>query len=72
MTSASLQLLNEHPGKIIGIILGFLIGLVVVLLGFWRTLIISLFVLAGFYLGKRRDEHKDFSQLLETLFGERK
>ncbi len=72
LTGACLQLLDQHPGKVIGLLAGLILGLIVVLLGFWRTLIIMLFAGAGFYLGKRRDEHKDFSQFLQTFFGERK
>lgn len=67
-----LQLLDEHPGKVLGAVIGFILGLIVVVLGFWRTLVIALFVAVGTYLGSRQDEHKDFGQLLEMLFGERK
>ncbi len=49
--------LTEHPGKLIGTSLGLGIGLLVVILGFWRTLVIALFVSVGFYLGKRKDEN---------------
>ena len=71
-TAFGLRLIDQHPGKTVGVILGFVLGLFVVLLGFLKSLIIVLFVFVGYYFGKRRDEHKGFSQLLELFFGERK
>ena len=48
--------LNNHPGKFLGISLGFVLGLFVVTLGFWRTLVLALFVAVGFIIGKRQDD----------------
>ncbi|MFZ3372310.1 MAG: DUF2273 domain-containing protein [Desulfitobacteriaceae bacterium] len=47
---------DNHPGKFFGISLGFVLGLFVVTLGFWRTLVIALFVVVGFIMGKRQDD----------------
>ena len=60
--------LDHHPGKLFGTSLGFMLGLLMVTLGFWRTLILALFVVLGFLLGKRQDEHKDISAWLEKNF----
>ena len=49
--------LSEHPGKLIGSLLGFLTGIFVVIIGFWKTVIILLFVAVGFFLGKRKDDN---------------
>ncbi len=48
--------LNNHPGKLLGISLGFILGLFVVTLGFWKTLVLALFVAVGFIIGKRQDD----------------
>ncbi len=72
LATVILRLLDKHPGKAVGAVAGFLLGMIVVILGFWRTVVIAWFVAAGLYLGKRHDEHKDFGQLLQSLFGERK
>jgi uncharacterized membrane protein len=66
------RLLDNHPGKALGAFVGLFLGSIIVLLGFWRTMVIALFVVAGLFLGKRHDEQKDFGQLLQMLFGERK
>ncbi|MDA8223205.1 MULTISPECIES: DUF2273 domain-containing protein [Desulfosporosinus] len=60
--------LESHPGKLFGTSIGFLLGLLLVTLGFWRTLVLALFVVLGFVLGKRQDEHKDISTWLEKNF----
>lgn len=60
--------LENHPGKLIGTSIGLFVGLLLVTLGFWRTLVITLFAVLGFILGKRQDEHKDISTWLERNF----
>ena len=60
--------LNNHPGKFIGITLGFVMGMFVVTLGFWRTLVLTLFVAVGFIIGKRQDDHQSLSAWLERIF----
>ncbi|HWQ72527.1 MAG TPA: DUF2273 domain-containing protein [Desulfitobacteriaceae bacterium] len=58
---------NNHPGKLTGISLGFLVGLFFVTLGFWRTLILFIFIAVGYILGKSQDDHKSLSLWLERL-----
>ena len=50
---------DNHPGKLIGTSLGLFLGLLMVTFGFWRTLVLVLFAVVGFVLGKRQDDHKD-------------
>lgn len=59
---------TRHPGKLVGTITGFVFGLLLVTLGFWRALVLLLFILAGFLLGKRHDEHKDLSQWIDRFW----
>lgn len=68
VTLLMLRLLDEHPGKLIGTILGFVLGLFVVLLGFWKTLVVFAFVALGFFLGKRQDDHKKLFDWLNRFF----
>lgn len=60
--------LDNHPGKLLGTSIGFILGLLFVTLGFWRTLVLVLFAVIGFVLGKRQDEHKDLSAWVERTF----
>ena len=59
---------ENHPGKLIGTIIGFVLGLMVVILGFWRTLVLALFVGMGFLIGKRRDDQKSLLSWIERFF----
>ncbi|MEA4903091.1 DUF2273 domain-containing protein [Desulfitobacterium sp.] len=63
-----LHLLDEHPGKLIGSILGFLLGLLVVFLGFWKSLVLVLFVGVGFLIGKSQDDHKKLFDWFDRFF----
>lgn len=58
ITRFFLWALEEHPGKLMGTAAGFILGLLIVVLGFWKALVLSLFVLLGLLLGKRHDDHK--------------
>ena len=60
--------MDNHPGKLIGTTIGFLLGLLMVTLGFWRTLVVVLFAVLGFVLGKRQDDHQDITTWLEKNF----
>lgn len=60
--------IENHPGKLIGTSLGLVLGLLMVTLGFWRTLILALFVILGFVLGKRQDDYKSITTWLEKNF----
>jgi len=64
----SLWALDEHPGKLVGTVGGFLLGLLIIVLGFWRALVLFFFVTAGFLLGKRQDDHKDLTGWIQRLF----
>lgn len=60
--------LAEHPGKLIGTGLGFILGLLVVILGFWKALILFMFVSVGLFLGKRHDENKKLFDWINRFF----
>ncbi|HEY8909744.1 MAG TPA: DUF2273 domain-containing protein [Desulfosporosinus sp.] len=58
---------DNHPGKLIGTSVGFFLGLLMVTLGFWRTMILAMFAVVGFVLGKGQDEHKQITAWLERI-----
>ena len=57
--------IDSHPGKFIGTSIGLVLGLLMVTLGFWRTLALALFAVLGFVLGKRQDDYKSITTWLE-------
>ena len=60
--------LDKHPGKLIGTILGFLLGLLVVSIGFWKALVLFIFVAIGFFLGKKQDDEKNLFEWITRFF----
>ncbi|MDR3271683.1 MAG: DUF2273 domain-containing protein [Peptococcaceae bacterium] len=48
--------LEEQPGRLIGAACGLLLGLFVILVGFWQAVAVCLFVFIGLFLGKCWDE----------------
>jgi len=60
--------IDNHPGKFIGTSVGLVLGLLMVTLGFWRTLVLALFVILGFVLGKRQDDDQLITTWLERNF----
>ena len=59
---------QHHRGKIVGIILGLIFGLLTVILGFWKALFIIFCLVAGYWLGKRTDENNGWYQWLGKIF----
>ena len=49
-------LLDNHRGKLLGLVLGLVIGLLIISFGFWRSILVILCVIVGYFLGKRFDE----------------
>ncbi|MBN2078807.1 MAG: DUF2273 domain-containing protein [Spirochaetes bacterium] len=49
--------IRENPGTTVGITCGFLVGILLFTIGWWKTLIVIALVLAGYVIGKSRDEN---------------
>ncbi len=59
--------LEEHPGKLVGLILGILVGIIFLLVGFWKTVIFIGFISIGLYIGKKFDNREDFRDIIEKI-----
>ena len=62
------DLLEKHMGKVFGVLLGLIFGLLVLKYGLIKALFVSICVCAGFYLGKRMDEKIDFRGIFARYF----
>ena len=54
---------ERHFGKLVGVVAGLIFGILILIFGFWRTLFVTLLVIAGFVIGKRFDEKGTFQDL---------
>ncbi|NLJ41667.1 MAG: DUF2273 domain-containing protein [Clostridiales bacterium] len=68
MLKGSLKnLFIDHKGKTIGVLVGFLFGLIVILIGFWKTLFLTLCILIGYLLGGMTDKKERFISFLDKI-----
>lgn len=62
------QFLAEHWGKATGGGLGLIIGLAIVIFGFWRSLVLFLCIGLGIFLGRQFDRHEGLLKLLQRIW----
>ncbi len=61
------EIWQHHSGKISGVTIGFVLGVLIITFGFFETLFVLLCVIAGYVVGKRIDEKEDLSDILDKL-----
>ncbi|MFC1670013.1 DUF2273 domain-containing protein [Spirochaetota bacterium] len=60
--------INENPGKAVGAIIGFLLGIFILTLGILKTIIIIIFIIIGFVIGKSRDDNVSIIDEITGIF----
>ncbi len=60
--------INKNPGKSAGALTGFVLGILILTLGFVKTVLIILFVVAGVIVGKLRDDKVSLFDEITGLF----
>jgi len=58
---------HNHRGKLVGTILGIIIGISILLFGFFKTLFIMICGLIGLFVGKRVDEKDNLMDIVEKI-----
>ena len=58
----------QHVGKIIGTSIGLLFGLLVLIFGFWRVLLLGLFIACGLFVGHIFDSNPDIKDRIIGFF----
>jgi uncharacterized membrane protein len=58
---------QEHRGKFVGTTLGIVLGIAVLLFGFWKTIFILFCGLIGLFVGMKVDSGEDFWQNLQRF-----
>jgi|GEM_PF-1564125 uncharacterized membrane protein len=59
--------INNNKGKFIGLIAGFIFGLLILLIGILKTIVIFLFALIGLYVGHLWDGGKNIPNILKKI-----
>lgn len=62
-----INLFNNNQGKVICSILGFIIALLMLTIGFFRTLLLLLFIGFGYFIGDKLDKNENLLDILERI-----
>jgi uncharacterized membrane protein len=62
---------EKHRGKAIGILLGLLVALLWIIIGFWKMFFIAICILIGYFVGKRSDDGGSLGDFWRRMFGKR-
>lgn len=60
--------ISENPGKAAGAFLGFLVGVLIMTLGFWETFFIAVLVSIGIIVGKMKDDRIPIIDSIRDIF----
>ena len=62
------QFLADHWGKVLGGLIGLIIGLSIILFGFWQSVLLFICIVLGVYLGKMFDRHEGLQKFLQRVW----
>mgnify|MGYP000846969911 CR=1 FL=1 len=57
----------NHHGKLIGALIGFFIGILLITLGFFKTIVLLICSVIGYYIGKKVDNIEDVAEFIERI-----
>lgn len=61
------EIWRVHSGKIIGIVAGFVVGLMIIAIGFFQALFVLVCMIIGYIIGKRIDDKEDLMEIVDRL-----
>lgn len=62
-----LNIFSKNQGKVIGSAAGLILAVLILVIGFFRTIVIIMFVLFGYYIGQKIDNKEDLSEFLDRI-----
>ena len=61
------KFISQHPGKVIGVVTGLILGLLYIFVGFLNTLVLIVLTSVGFYLGGKFDNRESLMDVLDRV-----
>jgi uncharacterized membrane protein len=61
------EIWRAHSGKIIGVLIGFILALLILAIGFFQALFVLFCMVVGYILGKWIDDKEDLMEILDKL-----
>ncbi|HHV26218.1 DUF2273 domain-containing protein [Anaerosalibacter bizertensis] len=65
--SRFIQLLDNNKGRTIGAIIGFIVSILILTIGFFKTLFIVICTGLGYFFGKKSDNQEDLKEFLNKI-----
>jgi len=62
------EYVNENPGKSVGAISGFLLGILILTFGVLKTIVVILFIILGIIIGKMADDRISIVDEIRRIF----
>ena len=63
-----LDFVNDNPGKSVGAVAGFLLGILILTFGVLKTIVVILFVFLGIIIGKMADDRLSIIDEIRRIF----
>ncbi len=63
-----LEFVNDNPGKSVGAVAGFLLGILILTFGILKTIVVILFVILGIIIGKMADDRISIFDEIRRIF----
>jgi uncharacterized membrane protein len=62
-----IKVFSENEGKVLGVVIGLFVGILVLWIGFFKSMFIVICVLLGYYIGKKKDNKESIFEIIEKL-----
>lgn len=63
-----LEFVNDNPGKSVGAVAGFLLGILILTFGVLKTIVVILFIVLGIIIGKMVDDRISIFDEIRRIF----
>ena len=71
MLEQIIAVIIKHRGKVIGMSIGLVLGLMVINMGFWQTLFVTFCLAVGYAIGKRVDDNESLKEVIDRIVKEK-
>lgn len=62
-----LSYLEENKGRKVGTIIGIVLGLIYLIVGFWKMTLFAIIVALGYFIGSQLDHKEDVKQMIDHI-----
>lgn len=66
--SILMDLWENHRGRTIGLLIGLIVGILFITLGFFKTIFLMICIGLGFFIGDKVDNQEDLFRLIEKIW----